>query len=505
MKKVASWNYTTQDGEIIGVVNRLESKSDDNKKSSKQIIPCFNKDSQGQFIPGIPESINNNRPLFGLETINESIETIYIVEGEKCAAALNSAFGYTCVTSSGGSKCANKSNWDEIYSCQNFVLLPDKDNYGTGYMQDVYKILSKINPAAVFKLVNLSELPEKGDFCDWVQSKINEEWDELKPLNNILSNDNINNLKLEFDNEVTSNSSIPLEWLLDKTSNTLKCLNVNDFFKLNIPKRKHLLAPWLTERSLSMIFAGRGVGKTYFALNCAFALASGNNFIKYTNTDKVPVLYIDGEMTSSLMQERLKQISGGNAENIPIYLINPDLQADRGIPDLSSIEGQNEFDEIIDKLGVKVIFIDNLSTLCRTGRENEGESWLSIQSWAIRQRSKGNSIVFIHHANKNGEQRGSSRREDVLDNVIQLKRPDDYDESIEGLKLEVHFTKARSLFGEDIKPILTTLNKDGEWDWSYLKNKQEQAIEMKELGLNQTEIAESLNVNKSTVSRWLKK
>jgi hypothetical protein len=476
----------------------------DDSKPSKKIIPCFKRDSQGNFSNGFPDDIKGNRYLYGLDTTKDNT-VIYIAEGEKCAKALTSAFGYACITSSGGAKCANKSNWDEISFANTYILLPDNDESGMQYMKDVYSILKKLNPYAIFRLVELTNLPSKGDFCDWAKSKIDKEWDELCSLKEILSDTEISSLKIDFDNEISNNSSIPTDWLIDEPANKLKCLNVNEFFKLDIPKRKNLLAPWLTERSLSMIFAGRGVGKTYFSLNCAFALASGNSFIKYTNTDKTPVLYIDGEMTSSLMQERLKQIAGGNAKNTPIYLINPELQGNRSIPDLSSMEGQLEFDKIIDKLGVKVIFIDNLSTLCRTGRENEGESWLSIQSWAIRQRSKGNSIVFIHHANKNGEQRGSSRREDVLDNVIQLRRPDDYDESTEGVKLEVHFTKSRSLYGEDIKPILTSLNKDGTWDWSYLKTKREQAKEMKELGLNQTEIAESLDVNKSTVSRWLKK
>jgi hypothetical protein len=477
----------------------------DDSKPSKKIIPCFKRDSQGNFSNGLPDDIKDNRCLYGLDTIKEENKVIYITEGEKCAYALNSAFGYACITSSGGAKCASKSNWNEISNFQEYILISDNDEAGINYMHDIFKIIKSINPNSKIKLVRLSNIPKKGDFCDWAKSKIDKTWDEFSSLKSILSHDELSSLKIDFDNEVANNSCIPTDWLIDEPSNKLKCLNVNEFFKLDIPKRKSLLAPWLTERSLSMIFAGRGVGKTYFSLNCAFALASGSSFIKYSNTEKIPVLYIDGEMTSSLMQERLKQIADGNAENTPIYLINPDLQGDRSIPDLSSIEGQLEFDKIIDKLGVKVIFIDNLSTLCRTGRENEGESWLSIQSWAIRQRSKGNSIVFIHHANKNGEQRGSSRREDVLDNVIQLRRPDDYDESTEGVKLEVHFTKSRSLYGEDIKPILTSLNKDGTWDWSYLKTKREQAKEMKELGLNQTEIAESLDVNKSTVSRWLKK
>ncbi len=142
----------------------------------------------------------------------------------------------------------------------------------------------------------------------------------------------------------------------------------------------------------------------------------------------------------------------------------------------------------------------------RSGRENEGESWIPVQNWLIKHRSQGRSVVVIDHANKEGGVRGSSRKEDVLDNVICLRRPDDFDESTDGAKFEVHFTKARSIFGKDIKPIVASLeNNDlGEWSWQYIVTKREQALLYKDEGLSQIEIAKRLDVNKSTVSKWLK-
>lgn len=181
------------------------------------------------------------------------------------------------------------------------------------------------------------------------------------------------------------------------------------------------------------------------------------------------------------------------------------IYAGRGVPDLSSIEGQTEIDEMVEKANAKVIFVDNLSTLCRTGRENEGESWIPVQNWLIKHKSQGRSVVVVDHANKEGGVRGSSRKEDVLDNVLCLKRPDDFDESKDGAKFEVHFTKARSLFGKDIKPIFASLeNQDtGAWSWKFLASKQELAREYKNQGMSQIDIAKILDVNKSTVSRWL--
>jgi hypothetical protein len=49
-----------------------------------------------------------------------------------------------------------------------------------------------------------------------------------------------------------------------------------------------------------------------------------------------------------------------------------------------------------------LIIVDNLSTMARTGKENEGESWLPIQGWALRHRAQGRAVLFIHHSGKGG-------------------------------------------------------------------------------------------------------
>jgi len=44
----------------------------------------------------------------------------------------------------------------------------------------------------------------------------------------------------------------------------------------------------------------------------------------------------------------------------------------------------------------------------------------------LAQPGAGKSVFFVHPAGKSGTQRGSSRKEDVLDTVINLRRPPDY-------------------------------------------------------------------------------
>lgn len=508
MKKIYSWEYKTQDGQIIGVVDRLEPEQ--SNKSSKLIIPRFNKDNQGYFIKGIPNEIKGSIPLYGLDTLKRS-EYIYIVEGEKCASALSS-LGFSCLTSQGGSKSAYNSDWSIFKELKDrsIILLPDNDEAGIDYMRDVYRLINETNPSLEITCSSVKSLSKGCDFCDWADMWIKvhacKDWNQYESLNNLLSLEELKLIKSEFKEEINSNTKgIDLDWKIKTGSGGLKCISLSDLLSLDIPKAKDLLSPWLTEQSLTMIYANRGVGKTYFALNCAYALASSGKFLKYSSSSKVPVCYIDGEMQAPLMIERLNQISGSKTDNIPINIITPDLQDGRGMPDLSTEEGQKELDEMIERIDAKVIFVDNLSTLCRSGQENDSESWIPVQTWAIRHRSQGRSIVFIHHANKSGGQRGTSKKEDVLDNVIFLQRPEDYDESTDGAKFEVLFEKSRSLHGDDVAPIVASLLDDGSWKWEQMLSKDEQVLEMYESGLKQKEIAKELGLSTSCVCKMIKK
>ena len=49
------------------------------------------------------------------------------------------------------------------------------------------------------------------------------------------------------------------------------------------------------------------------------------------------------------------------------------------IPDISSIKGQEAIDSLITE-EIKLIIFDNISTLSRSGVENEAESWLPLQN-----------------------------------------------------------------------------------------------------------------------------
>ena len=285
-------------------------------------------------------------------------------------------------------------------------------------------------------------------------------------------------------------------------------MTIHDFLEKEFPPREKVLAPWLPSQGLVMIYARRGIGKTHLGLGVAYAVATGGKFLKWEAQTPRKVIYIDGEMPGVAMQERFAAIVTDAEKEPPspdcLRIITPDIQ-DIGMPDISSPEGQELIEPHLE--GVELVILDNLSTLSRSGKENEGEAWLPVQEWGLSLRRRGISVLFIHHAGKAGQQRGTSRREDVLDTVICLKNPSDYHPS-EGCRIEVHFEKARGLHGDEVRPFEAKLEThDGAAFWTTRDLEDahlEKVVKLHGLGLTQRDIAKELDIGLATVNRRLK-
>lgn len=69
--------------------------------------------------------------------------------------------------------------------------------------------------------------------------------------------------------------------------------------------------------------------------------------------------------------------------------------------------------------------------------------------------------MLVHHEGKGGTQRGTSKREDVLAQVVELSRPGDYSPEL-GARFEVRLTKSRGIYGADAEPFEAELRTDEE-------------------------------------------
>jgi DNA-binding transcriptional ArsR family regulator len=277
----------------------------------------------------------------------------------------------------------------------------------------------------------------------------------------------------------------------------LRAFKLNKFMGLVFPKRSPLMGAWLRKQSLCMVYGPRGVGKTHV-------------FLAWRAQRSAKIVYLDGEMAGEQIQGRMKVILDRYELDVqeahPFHLITPDVQEGL-LPDLATAEGQAFIDDAIPS-DTELIVVDNLSSWCRSGRE-DAESWNIISAWALRKRAEGKAVLFVHHSGKNGGQRGTSRREDHLDAVLELRLPKDYHPK-QGARFEIHFRKSRDLHGKSVLPILARLkSKTGKlpkWIWSRLDGLDQRAAAMVKLaneGVIAAEIAKQLKVSPATVSRTL--
>ena len=255
---------------------------------------------------------------------------------------------------------------------------------------------------------------------------------------------------------------------LNQPGSAIVTLTASQLIAMPFTPAESILGPWLRVKTLAMLFGPRGEGKTYLVIACALAIASGGQFLEWEAPKQRKVLFIDGEMPGISIKDRIRILwpKGFDTKALDDWfrIITPDSQPAGLILNLSRAEDHARIEDQIE--WADVIILDNLACLTG-GDENDREAWLPVQGWILQLRARGKTVILIHHSGKGGDQRGTSSREDVLDTVVRLKRPSDYEER-QGLRCEWHFVKHRSFFGDDTTALEIQLTEDGvagkKWD-----------------------------------------
>ena len=464
---VCTYDYTDEAGELVLQVCRLA------PKGFRQRRP----DGNGGWNWSLGDT---SCVLYRLPEVMKAVAaelTIFIAEGEKAVDALvKLAVSATC--SPGGAE-----KWRDDYSQHlanaNVVILPDNDERGERHCEAVAKSLAGVD--ARVRVLRLPGLPHKGDAFDWVQAGGTAE--QLRQL-----------VETDAVDPITSQPR-------------LRPLCIHRLFEIEIPEREMILEPIIPQKGLAMLYASRGIGKTHLACAISYAVATGTRFLKWEATKPRKVLHCDGEMPAVALRERFLQLMGSatvKPEPNTLNILTADL-IDLGIGNVAAPNVQAELDPLLD--GVELLVLDNLSSLTSVIRDNDAESWSPIQEWLLRLRRRGVSVLIVHHAGKGGEQRGTSRREDVLDTSISLRRPSDY-HAVQGARFEIHLEKARGIHGDRARPFEAHLEiRDGATHWSIREIEDVNLARVKALlddGLSIREVAHETGIPKSTVGRLKK-
>jgi RecA-family ATPase len=259
--------------------------------------------------------------------------------------------------------------------------------------------------------------------------------------------------------------------------------------------RDYFMGKLIYGQCLGMLYGQTGIGKTWLSLLLAACQAGGADFMRYRCQKAKKVAYVDGEMLSDSIRERVIQVCTNakfSVQEGQLKFISPDLFASNMVPNIADAEAQAWYDKTLDDRDV--LIIDNLMSCSqRIGRDDDLQTWMRILPWLIKWRVKGKAVVIVHHSGKAGTQLGTSVREQVMDWIAYMRRPLDYQPE-DGAKFNVSFDKGRNLSGEDAEPFAVSLinQPDGTvtWKWNGLSDEYSGAVaDMKRLKMNDKDIA----------------
>ncbi len=102
------------------------------------------------------------------ELLKTPLQTIiYMPEGEKDVDRLRSA-GLAATCNAGGAQKGKWEDWKDYFKGRHLALLPDNDGAGEEHVKKICNELEEV--AASIRIVDLPELPDKGDVSDWLDA-----------------------------------------------------------------------------------------------------------------------------------------------------------------------------------------------------------------------------------------------------------------------------------------------------------------------------------------------
>ena len=302
------------------------------------------------------------------------------------------------------------------------------------------------------------------------------------------------------------------------------------------PPTKWIMENWLMERSFNQVFGDSGSGKTILCLKLAYCIANGYPFLDMKCITSMPVLYIEGELPGTQLEERKNTIKqyyydkGKSLNNDWLISLNKDdlrmhgfkfgfdpIAVHRNMSKEDAKDYGRRGRELINRLQDKILkktgrqcftFLDNITALADID-ENVATDWKPITQWGTNRKNDGFASCFLHHSNKQENGRGSSGSSAInrlLDFSLQLKKLDqEYRFTMPGTKsvqCSVHYDKERHFLGQ---PFMLTCCENGVWtEYPFLKQISFKILELAKQGLRQVQIramAKELKCSEATVDR----
>jgi hypothetical protein len=282
-KPTAMWTYHNADGGVSFVVMRFDVSGE-----RKQIVPCSlwrNKSGLRWQWKAMPAP----RPIYNWhELVKRPDAPVVVVEGEKAADAAAQVFRESiCITSSGGSRAANKTDWSPVAG-RRIMLWPDADEPGDKYARDVAGTLARLscNDISLIDARALAQIAPDGGTREAVDG-----WDAADAL---AEWSNIAALRQTVVGHAKPVDSLAL---LATTSIDAPSISVSLVRGDTIKPEQVSWAwsGWLARGKVHILAGAPGCGKTTIALNLAATITQGGAWPDGTRAPVGNVVIWSGE------------------------------------------------------------------------------------------------------------------------------------------------------------------------------------------------------------------
>jgi hypothetical protein len=369
-----TYDYTDESGTVLYQVCRYETKPE---KTFRQRRP----DGRGGWIA----NLNGVEPLpFRLPAVAVA-PFVWVVEGEKDALTL-ATLGLTATCNSGGAGNF-KPELARWFLGKNIAILPDNDKPGREHAAKVAAILAPV--AASVRIVDLPDLPAKGDVTDWVNAGGDEE--ALARL---------------------YEAAPPWEAVADGPLSVDSLKSVWDYENVEI---KYVVEGVIPDGAITLLCGETASGKSTVATALALAVHRGTEFAGF-KCKRRPVLILDRENPIAVVIERLKRLGATSADGLIVW---GGWQPEQAPPPDSPVIT----DWIERQLEKPLIVVDSLIAF-HTGSENDAAETREYMNAFRAMAYLGATVVILHHTGKGEttkEYRGSSDLLAAVDVALLLK------------------------------------------------------------------------------------
>ncbi|WP_249694365.1 AAA family ATPase [Stappia sp. WLB 29] len=382
-REVAAYPYHDEAGALLFEVVRFEPKDFRQRRPDGRGGYVWNLKGVSPVLYRVPELLE--------ALANE--RTVFIVEGEKDADHLWRINVPATCNPGGAGKW--RTDYAEIFKGADVVIIPDNDEPGRQHAETVARSLDGV--AARVRVLDLVNLPRKGDVSDWLDSGASA--DDLFRL-----------VETAQDWRRQAATHLPLVWFGEED---------------NGPSLSWLVKGLLVDGGLSTLYGPPGTSKTFLAVDMALHIAHGREWFGL-KTRRTGVVYVSGEGGPG-MRRRMKawrQERDGDPTApfamVPqsVNLFDDDSGADLLISDILECRARSGGE-------IGLIVLDTLSRMIGSGDEDRARDMNVIVQRAEKiQRETGAHVLLVHHTGKDKDRgmRGSNALLGAVDAALEVAR-----------------------------------------------------------------------------------